>query len=159
MTLATHIIIASAITKPIVYSNPLLAFAIGLASHYLSDAIPHWDYRLSSLPEKEADKDRVWNFKKSFRKDIFRIGTDIALGLAVSLLFFNPGEALFYFLLTALASILPDMLQGVFFTKRAGFLKPLQIFHDRMHSRIKLGPYPIIGLPFQMAIALLFLLV
>ena len=54
-----------------------------------------------------------------------------------------------------IGGILPDFLQGVYFTKKAEFLKPLQKLHDFMHTKIKLGPYPLIGIPFQVAILIL----
>ena len=152
MTLATHIIIAAAATKPIASTHPLLIFAAAIITHYLSDAIPHWDYSLFSIDSEVRHEERKWNFRdRAFLKDIRNIAFDALLGTALVALIARPassGEFLWLFL-TAAGAVLPDFLQGVYFTRRADFLRRLHHFHGFMHSKIALGPYPLIGIPFQ----------
>jgi len=164
MTLATHIVIAAAVAKPLAASNPIIGFFIALVSHYLSDAIPHWDYKLHSIDTKEISMEkRTWDYKTLVIKDLRSIVLDFFLGLAVGYFFLNPRttEQFIYFLLVTVGAVLPDFLQGAYYTHRAEFLKPLQRFHDFMHTKIKLGPYPLVGIPFQLIvffIALYFIL-
>lgn len=153
MTLATHIVIAAAIAKPLT-GNPFIGFFIGVLSHYLSDAIPHWDYRLHSVRDKTPDTPpealHTWSYD-TILTDIRNTAIDFSLGFGVALLFFWPVTLrdFLYVLLVAIGGVLPDFLQGVYYTRKAGFLKPLQTFHDIMHTSIKLGHYPLIGIPFQ----------
>jgi len=160
MTLATHIVIAGAITKPITSAHPALLFLVSLASHYLMDLIPHWDYKIHSIPDKhkESPDEIQWNFfDKVFWKDVTRFGIDALIGFGVLLFFLWPESwpAFFKVFLISAGSILPDFLQGVYFTRKAEFLKPIQRLHDYFHTRLRLGPYPLIGIPFQ---ALFFIL-
>lgn len=157
MTLTTHSIIAAAVTSPIAHLHPALTFVVALASHYLSDAIPHWDYRLESIGEtKDADK-REWSHSRNtLLRDIARFSADGFLGAGIVLLIAWPTTQAEW-LWTASAIIggsLPDFLQGLYMAKLR-FLKPHQRVHDFIHSAIRLGPYPLIGIPFQLAIALI----
>lgn len=162
MTLTTHIVIAAAAAKPLVSINPLLAFIAAVASHYLSDAIPHWDYSLSAAPSKEEET-KLWARNPSLLfHDLWRVGLDLMVGTAIGALAFTPRslEDAIPLTIAITGGILPDILQGVYFTGKASFLKPLHTFHDRIHSKIGLGPYPLLGLPLQLLIVLplLFLL-
>ncbi|KKW21186.1 MAG: hypothetical protein UY61_C0012G0009 [Candidatus Adlerbacteria bacterium GW2011_GWC1_50_9] len=73
MTLATHIVIAGAITRPIAGAHPALLFLVSLASHYLADAIPHWDYDIRSVPdEHKQNPDAIrWNFSERVSDSVF----------------------------------------------------------------------------------------
>lgn len=154
MTLATHILVAGAITRPLAGAHPALLFLIALASHYLMDLIPHWDYKIHSIPEKhkESPDEIHWNFfDKVFWKDVFRFGIDAFIGFGVLLLFSWPESwpAFFKIFFISAGAVLPDFLQGVYFTRKAEFLRPVQRIHDFFHTRLRLGPYPLIGIPFQ----------
>lgn len=154
MTLATHILVAGAITRPIAGAHPALLFLVALASHYLMDVIPHLDYKIHSIPDKQKESpDAIrWDFSdRVFWKDISRFGIDAFVGFSVLLLFSWPESlpAFFKIFLISAGSVLPDFLQGVYFTRKAEFLKPAQQLHDFFHTRLRLGPYPLIGIPFQ----------
>lgn len=154
MTLATHIVIAGAITRPIAGAHPALLFLVSLASHFLADLIPHWDYDVRSVPDeqKESPDEIRFNFSdRVFWKDVARFGIDASIGFGIFLFFSWPESwpALFKIFLISASSVLPDFLQGVYFTRRAEFLKPVQRLHDFFHTRLRLGPYPLIGIPFQ----------
>ena len=158
MTLTTHAAIAAALAKPLMRGHPLLIFAVALVSHYLSDAIPHWDYPVHSLQHVSGHKsESEWNYTSAvFWKDLNHMALDAILGMGILFFFMRPElpRDWFLFSLIIIGSMLPDFLQGLYFTKKATFLKPLQHFHDKMHTKIKLGPYPAIGIPFQLIILL-----
>ena len=157
MTLATHIIIAAAVTKSIAPAHPLLIFTTAIITHYLSDAIPHWDYSLSSIDSEVRHEERKWNFRDpTFLRDIRNIAFDAFLGTALVALIASPASSseFLWLFLTAAGAVLPDFLQGVYFTRRADFLRVIHHFHGFMHSKIALGPYPLIGIPFQAIIFL-----
>lgn len=159
MTLTTHAIIAAAAAKPLAASSPIFIFLAALASHYLADAIPHWDYRLYSLIEGEeglAKKDIVFT-RTTFWFDILRSAADAAFGLLCVALFVWPtsSQEWVFVLLAVTGGIMPDFLQGVYYGLRLNFLKPHQFFHDWIHARIKLGPYPKLGIPLQLIIVLI----
>ena len=155
VTLTTHSIIAAAVTSPLAHLHPALTFVVALASHYMSDAIPHWDYRLESIGDTENPDRRTWSrSRNTLCRDIARFSADGLLGAGIVLLVTWPvtprewlwaGSAI-------VGGSLPDFLQGLYMA-RARFLKIHQRAHDFMHSDIRLGPYPAIGIPFQLAIA------
>lgn len=158
MTLTTHAIIAAAVAKPFANSHPIFIFLAALASHYLADAIPHWDYRLHSLIEEEGlhKKDIVFN-RATFWLDLMRSAADAIFGLiAVALLVWPASSHSWLFvILSVVGGILPDFLQGIHYGLRLNFLKPHQSFHDWIHAKIKLGPYSKLGIPFQLIIVLI----
>jgi hypothetical protein len=161
MTLTTHIIIAGAVTKQIPGAHPVFIFLLALASHYLSDAIPHWDYKLNSFDKNESSDTRKWNMGSAeFFQDIAKIAFDFALGSIVFFLLARPHTApeFLHMFLTIAGSTLPDFLLGIYYTRRAEWLKPFQQFHGLMHTKIRLGPYPLIGVPFQIIIILVALI-
>src|SRR3990167_1259005 len=90
MILATHAIAGAALVVAIP-ERPILAFAAGVASHFLLDTIPHWDYELRSSQKDEnnpLNNDIV--IGSDFWFDLIKIGTDTFLGLALSWFFFFP---------------------------------------------------------------------
>ncbi|MFY9463016.1 MAG: hypothetical protein WAP52_02415 [Candidatus Sungiibacteriota bacterium] len=157
MTLAVHALIGAATAHQLGLHNPLSLFLAGAATHYLSDAIPHWDWRLFSFSSEEKSETRRWKFASAiFARDIAYVVLDGVLGIAAVLLIAQPSsvETAALLLLAALGGMTPDLLQGIYFTGYAPYLMPLQRFHDFCHTKIKLGPYPAIGIPFQILIAL-----
>ena len=157
MTLTTHSIIAAAVTKPFLSYNPIAVFLLALASHYIADAIPHWDYSLRAVENKENPDLRAWSNNRSLLiKDLMRFGLDGLLGAAIVITIMQPISSAQWFGVAAMliGGSLPDFLQGLYITRKFSFLGPLQHFHNRMHTKIKLGPYPLIGIPLQIAIVL-----
>lgn len=154
MTLTTHSIIAAAITKPLGHAHPVLIFALAIFSHYLSDAIPHWDYKINSVENLEnPDNRRIGSNRGAIKKDIIHFTFDGLLGAAIVIFVIQP--ATFQQWAWALAAItggcLPDFLQGLYVFK-IKILRFPQRFHDFFHSKICLSPYPLIGIPFQAVI-------
>ena len=157
MTLTTHSIIAAAVTKPLAAMNPLLAFAIAIASHYLSDAIPHWDYPLQSIENPEDKENRKWGSGRSaLIKDISSMAVDGFLGVGIVLAVVRPvtAQEWIWVIAAIVGGCLPDFLQGLYMF-RLKFLRPHQWLHDIFHSNIRLGPYPLFGIPFQLIIAVI----
>ncbi|MBI3630912.1 MAG: hypothetical protein HY221_01065 [Candidatus Sungbacteria bacterium] len=162
MTLTTHSIIAVAVTKPIAATNPLLIFVVAIASHYLADALPHWDYtvRTTSYTDNEGKEHwnalRAQNFRARVRSDIGNFAMDGFLGAAITLALVHPvsGGQWLWATASLIGGALPDFLQGLYLSGLT-ILKPAQRFHDALHTKIKLGHYPLIGIPFQLAILLI----
>jgi len=155
MTLTTHIAIAAAVTRPIAHIHPALTFVVALASHYLSDAIPHWDYELRS-PEKDelARVKKISVHHPEFGRDFIKMSLDGTLGLVLMWFIIGPVsfETTIWIGLAAVGGCLPDFLQGVYTILDLKFLAPLHRFHHLMHTKIRLGPYPKMGIPFQLVI-------
>lgn len=162
MTLTTHAIVAAAVAKPLASSHPIFIFLAAVASHYLADAIPHWDYKLHSLVEDEgvAKKDIIFT-RATFGLDLMRSALDALFGLAVVTLLIWPTslQEWLFVLLTVVGGVLPDFLQGIHYGLRLNFLKPHQKIHDWIHARIRLNPYPRLGIPMQLALVIAALII
>jgi hypothetical protein len=97
------------------------------------DSIPHWDYNIKSS-KKDIDKplNNDMLLGKDFVGDLLRIGLDALLGLTLSVLLFvyvpHVGSIKLA-LIGAVAGILPDPLQFVYWKTRSKLLLPLQRFH------------------------------
>ncbi len=155
MTLATHSIIAAAVTKPLAAAHPILILITAIATHYLSDAIPHWDYKLKSIENPEDKEHCRWGTNRTaIAKDISRMAFDGISGAAIVLLAVRPvtREQWLWVLAAIIGGCLPDFLQGIYMLKLK-FLRFHQTLHDLFHTNIRLGGYPLIGIPFQLAIA------
>lgn len=162
MTLATHIIIATAVARPLFNLNPVFLFVVSLLSHYAADAIPHWDYRPGVMPSRESNpKIKIesveFNYTRAFFRGTLYICIDFLLGLAVVSLTFpieSPQDFIPLFMI-ALGASLPDFMQGAYVASKMRILKPLQRLHDFTHSKITLSSYPLLGIPLQLIIFLL----
>ncbi len=155
MILATHIVIAAAVTKPFIGAHPFLAFAAALASHYLTDAVPHWHYPVDSIDERDNPEKKTWRRdEKVLVRDFLRFALDGFGGAAIAFFLIWPQNAaeVWWLIAAIIGSVLPDALQGVYMAG-GRFLKPLQLFHDRLHSKILLDAYPWIGIPSQLLVA------
>ena len=161
MTLTTHSIIAAAVTKPLMRMHPVLIFAVAMATHYLSDAIPHWDYKVLSLENAENnEKRRIVNNRKLIMTDIRNFAIDGFLGAIVVLLIIRPVtvQQWTWAGLAVVGGCLPDFLQALHVLKLP-LLRLHQKFHDIFHTNIRLGSYPLLGIPFQAAIVAIALFV
>ncbi|TSC64170.1 MAG: hypothetical protein G01um1014106_243 [Parcubacteria group bacterium Gr01-1014_106] len=156
MTLTTHIFIAVAATKPIAGAHPGLIFAVAIASHYLADLIPHWDYRIRSLIQGEQPQEEHWSpHGHSLRNDILRGGSDFFVGslLALLLMRTQPEFNLWWFATAVIGGVLPDALKALYeLLGRPKFLTAIKTTDALLHTKIRLGPYPLIGIPLQLAI-------
>ena len=98
MTATGHALIGTVIAAKI--GNPALAIPIALASHFVADAIPHWD---TGLHRKENGK------KKFLIYSLFDVIIGFALSYALINLFF-PSTNLTYAFFIIIIAQLPDWL-------------------------------------------------
>lgn len=120
MILSSHIVIVAAAVAPLLVHplTPTKAAAIlGIAvlSHYTLDAIPHWDYKLSSIVKNDSRDQGGRGFsprKKLFFEDLGKAAVDGLLGLIVAFLMlhlsFNLRD-LTTLSWVALSAVLPDV--------------------------------------------------
>ncbi len=161
MTLATHAVVG-ALTAQLFPAHPLVSFVVGFASHFLIDAIPHWDYHLASFREnRESALGNDMHISKKSILDFIKIGFDICLGIFLSFAIIGPvplrGASVFW---GAVGGILPDPLQFVYWKFRREPFLSLQRFHVWIHTKKKLKGRPLVGIPLQVAlVAIVFLLV
>ena len=136
MTLTTHAIVGAAAAK-IFSFHPVLAGVAAFASHFIIDAIPHWDYIPRSFQDSGDDPlHHDMEVGKHFFYDALMIGADAMLGVALSLIIFPP-ENMYSFLIVfigACLGILPDPLQFVYWKWRHEPIVSLQRFHLWIHT-------------------------
>lgn len=141
MTLATHIVIAGALGKPLIAGGmgPVGLFIISVGSHYLADTIPHYDYKLRYfVDEKEGEVAPPFRLFDFLIRDVGKVALDILIG--ATLLFLVTGTPLtIHTLLTwspvILGAILPDLLQGLRWVVPGALLNRIQKVQDFVHAR------------------------
>ena len=144
MTLATHILVAGAVAKPFIGRvNGLFIFIISIFSHYLADAIPHFDYKLLSIKwNEEHKKSTSIDFKiHIIVLDLLNIAIDIAIGSALLFILVRPEITFANFVtygLIILGGILPDALQPIFILWKRFPMNIIQDIHDFWHSKLRL---------------------
>jgi len=122
MPITPHMLVGAAIGT----HSPglLIAFCLGLISHYLLDALPHWDY---------FPKDYFHKIKITRPEHFKKIGLDFILGvMIVSILTFAYPQK-FLILAGILGALLPDFLQFIYYTFRIKWLKPFTWLHKKIH--------------------------
>ncbi len=138
--------------------NPLLAFLAGFVSHFLLDAIPHWDYKprsryfCSYRSSVENEKNRAPILSKTFGFDMARIGLDFCLGTVIALVIFIriDTSAIWPTLAGILGGIMPDPLVFLFWKIKKGAEDPLQRLHAWAHCQsASLDNRPFLGLALQ----------
>lgn len=149
MLLTPHILTGAAIASNI--SNPVLGLFLAFLSHYFLDIIPHQEYDIKNIKEK--------NWQKSFFS-FLKVFLDATLGILV--IFFLSGTNVLIFAAAFLA-ILPDGLTLLFlFLPENKLFKKYETFHLGLHSFIDDEKIPVFwGVFSQIAvisIAIFFLL-
>jgi len=129
MTLTTHAIVG-ALAAQFFPQYPAAAFAAGFASHFVIDALPHWDYSLRSSREHADPLQFDLEIGRDFVHDIVKIGFDAILGLFLScVIAYLFDLSLILAVIGACAGIFPDALQFVYFKTHLKLLRSLQRFH------------------------------
>lgn len=150
MSLATHAIIGAATARVLAF-NPIIAVLAAFVSHFILDAIPHWDYKLKSQIDLDHPENGVsMTFGRAFVDDLIKINFDFFLGLAVVVFIFfinNPSTGLIA-ILGAVAGTLPDFLQFVNgkIKNKPQLIIWFQQFHNFSHTKWRLAGRPIIGI-------------
>lgn len=139
MTLATHEA-AGGLVAAAVAPLPIAGFILAFLSHFALDAVPHWDYRISSLERNSADPLRnEVRFGRGFLEDAAKVALDCLIGLAVIfLLHYLVGLPLVPMLIGAAAGAVPDFFQFLYFIFKTEPLTSLQRFHVWMHAKKKI---------------------
>jgi hypothetical protein len=137
MILSTHAVVGGAIAS-FIPSHPLLAVGAGFASHFVLDAIPHWDYSLHSIAVGKGADNRRLQLSRGVLIDLIKIGFDAAAGLALALWLFSTPASMPIVAAGACAAMLPDALQFVHSVFPREPLSTLQRVHGWIHSRRKL---------------------
>lgn len=146
MILASHIIVSGLLGATT--QNYFLAAAIGLVSHYILDAIPHWDY-LSSEFISKVKTEIGFLKKKKFWQKLIKVTIDILIGFGLLSIIFiatlkNPvPKNIIPIFISIFFGVLPDALQLLYWTTRWQFIKwnsDIQDFaHYSIHTKIKQG--------------------
>lgn len=151
MTLSTHAIVGAAAAS-FAPAHPLTAFSFAFASHFLIDAIPHWDYHLASHRYQGDDVMTAdMPFSWAFLGDLVKIGFDFILGFVFSFLIFgflvSMPPALI--IIGVVGGMLPDFLQFAYMKFRHEPLTSLYRFHAWFHTKKRLVGRPILGIILQ----------
>jgi hypothetical protein len=157
LTLTTHAIVGAAIAS-VIPAHPLLAVAAAFASHFLLDAIPHWDYPIRS-DSVNPNVGGAMKYDAALVLDMLAIGTDAVLGIGVALLFLARPSDFTVVLCGAAAAILPDALQFAYIRFPREPFVSLQHFHSWIHASQSLRARPILGISVQVGLVLVVLLV
>lgn len=156
MTLTAHAIVGAGIAAALP-AHPVFGVCAAFASHFLVDAIPHYDYHIRSAsinPELGGGM----KFDRALLQDFLAIGSDFALGLLLALFFFATPSTLWLILSAAFAGQLPDALQFVYIRFPHGLLY-LQRFHKWVHTKRHLRKHPALGTISQVFFILAFVAV
>jgi hypothetical protein len=111
--------------------------AVGFASHFVIDAIPHWDYRLRSISVARGTRNQV-RLTPALARDVALIGFDAIVGLALAIGIFATPSTIVAVLAGAVGAMLPDPLQFVHTLYPHEPLASLQRFHRWMHTKRRL---------------------
>ncbi|MCX6813783.1 MAG: hypothetical protein NT078_00945 [Candidatus Azambacteria bacterium] len=141
MILASHIIVSGLLGATT--QNYFLAAIFGFVSHYILDAIPHWDFYLSPEFNVKAEaEDGKFIKEKFFWKEVGKIVIDILIGLGLLFIFLKKlsyinTAAVF---ISVFFSILPDSLNLLYRMTGWKLIKwnsDIQDFaHYSIHSKI-----------------------
>jgi len=151
MTLTTHAITGAAIASVLPPSYEL-AFVVGFASHFILDAIPHWDYKIIS-GSIDPDRGGRLGFDRRLVLDLLRIGADAAAGIILPLLFFAGPEYAPLIFMGAAGGMLPDFLQFLYLRFPRGPLVSLQRLHRWCHTEERFAGRPAVGIATQVVFA------
>lgn len=163
MVFATHTIVGLGLTSALAPQSAVVAFTLSLAGHYLSDMIPHWQYAPAFIKSDEKDKlnaQLLGGFRRWF-SGLALIGLDLAIGLIAGLWLFNVWSRVSVWVVVAsvVGSILPDLLQPLYFVFHRQPWTSLQKFHNFWHSRRPHLEDPVSGILTQVALVAIFTLV
>ncbi len=147
MILMTHAIAGAAAAR-LFPSNPVAAFIAAFLSHFVLDAISHWNYKLLSHKKNPSDPlngDMI--FGKKFIIDISKIFLDFIAGIVLSIWLFNPQSdyQTSILILGALGGMLPDALQFAYWKLKIEPFRSLQKFHRWIHTKYEIENHLVLG--------------
>jgi hypothetical protein len=136
MILSTHAVVGGALAS-LLPSHPVAAFAVGFASHFVIDAIPHWDYPLRSISLGPGARNQV-RFTPALARDVAMTAFDAVVGLVIAIVFFATPSTIVAVLAGAVGAMLPDALQFVHTLYPHEPLASLQRLHRWFHTKHQL---------------------
>lgn len=116
MILLAHLLLGAAIASKIKYAP--LAIILALLSHYFLDLIPHIEYSIKNIKEKQWHKSAP---------DISRVFLDFLFGMLLVLIFSN-NQPLIY--ICAIVALIPDSLTII----SSIFPNKILSAHDKIHT-------------------------
>lgn len=135
MILTTHAVVGGAIMK-LVSHHPVIGLFLAFGSHFVLDAIPHWDYHLGSYERnKKEPLKSVIHLNKRFLIDLTKMGSDGIFGLILSIIIFSGPPAGGWIILGVISAMLPDFLQFLYLQIRREPFTSLQRFHGWFHNQ------------------------
>jgi hypothetical protein len=158
MTLFTHTIVGTTAAS-FVTGNPVLGFGLALGSHYVSDMIPHWEYKLRTKSLDPDFEEKITWTDKNLWVDIAKLTVDFGLGIIVSILLFKLyfGVDWLTIIVGIIGGVLPDILQFSYAKiKKEPFLF-LQKIHNFFHTETKWSKEPVKGISIQIVTIALFI--
>jgi hypothetical protein len=135
--LSTHAVVGAALAT-LLPRDPVLVFAAGVASHFVIDAIPHWDYPLHGISVGRSQTGAI-RLNGALFRDVCLIALDACFGLALAIWLFAQSTPIWIIAIAAFAAMLPDPLQVLHRLYPHEPLRTLQRFHEWMHTDRKLG--------------------
>ena len=126
MFLATHATVGAMIGRAC--PNPILAFVLAFASHFLMDMIPHGD---SHVYESYSQGKRV-RLAVSYTMIDAVVTAYLVVGISQAHLFDNG----FNVAAGIIGGLLPDLLIGVYEVTKSKLLVPFHRFHFFMHNLV-----------------------
>jgi hypothetical protein len=159
MILATHAVVGAIVASRFP-SHPVLAFCLAFGTHFILDAIPHWDYELKSLNYGDSDpmKTRL-RITKHLIFDVMKVGADFMVGALIAIILLWPANSLFIILIGAVGSATPDFLQFLYFRFQREPLVIIQRFHMWIHADNKMKNSLVLSASLQIVLIIICYLV
>jgi hypothetical protein len=123
MILLVHLLLGALIGQKI--SSPILAIILALLSHYLLDLIPHTEYRVENIVNKQWQR---------MLPEIIKVFLDFCLGILLMILF-SKNYPIIY--ICAFFAILPDGLSVLSIIFKNNFLESYNYFHHTIIHQLK----------------------
>jgi hypothetical protein len=125
--------------------NPTVAFAVGVLSHYVMDAVPHGDEAVGRWALRDPDK--------TVRRLAAVMAVDLVILASACLWFVSRHGFSFASAAAVLGACLPDFMWGLETLAHRRIFGPLGDFHTRNHRRFRVEMPLWLGLIFQMTLA------
>jgi hypothetical protein len=130
MILTPHILLGAAIGSKI--ASPGVVFSLSFLSHYLLDALPHYEYDVSGLKGKSAKKIII---------DLLQVAIDFSIGMALALFLVWNSPFRTTAILGMLSALVPDMLLFLHYRyPKSKFLNIFAVPHHAVHYLKNLSP-------------------
>lgn len=157
MILTTHGLVGAAVAS-FFPEQPVLAVTAAFASHFMLDALPHWDYSIQCLRKDVCRSiDNETAMTPFSLIDLLKISIDFTSGIVLILMLFplmSSARTMPILLVGALVGMLPDFFQFINFKFKPQWIKPLQRLHDWAHTKTKIEYRPAIGITLQVLLVL-----